>query len=246
MCRLRPANQCCCGCPLTFGVKCILILHFIEAAFFVAIALAKQLADTEVIQLPGNPNLQVVRMAYQLVAIVFIAVGWNGVINRSEMNVRLYYLFYVVTVILLLVFAVLDFTDDKCDNVPDILAKGGKKFGCGIQRVGLFAGQMAVWCLRVYFLHMVWSFLQDLATKGDGFGLDGLQYQHKSSWFVKEIENVLFEKQPLRESDFDEAAAKQYHSLGIHALSHRNEYSPHELCQDYYNKPGNTSAAARM
>ena len=126
MARLRPVNQFCCGCTLTFGMQAILGLHFIASVFFIAVSFSNIILQLPSIGHEVNLAMQTANAAYFLLGIPFIIAAWYGVRWRLESPVRLYLYFtcltFLIDIVLIFIFL---FDTDTCSLLPGSMRSAG-------------------------------------------------------------------------------------------------------------------------
>merc|ERR1719230_775851 len=133
---VRPLNQFCCGCSLTFGVKLILACNLIQNIFYIASTTSNVIFRIPTFGFGVNLATQTFNAAFCLLGLPFIAAAIWGVIHKLEPHLRLYLYYTVLSFILdmgyVIVFLVVQ---DSCTALPTVLKKHGAAFACGFTRI---------------------------------------------------------------------------------------------------------------
>lgn len=172
---VRPLNQFCCGCSLTFGVKLVLALNLIQNVFYIATATSNIIFRIPTFGFNINLATQTFNAAFCLLGLPFIFAAIWGVMYRLETHVRLYLYYSVLSFILdmgyIMIYLVIQ---DQCTMLPSVLKKHGSAFACGFTRILSIGFIIAVTVIQLYFIFTVWSFCEDLKAGGSGAGLPEL------------------------------------------------------------------------
>merc|ERR1719213_260712 len=92
---MRPMNQFCCGCHLSFGVAVILACNLLQNLFYAVTAVMNVIVKEPTFGASASPVEQTFTAAWCLLGLPFILSGIWGVVYRQETNLRvyLYYMF---------------------------------------------------------------------------------------------------------------------------------------------------------
>merc|ERR1719230_2276963 len=119
---VRPLNQFCCGCSLTFGVKLILACNLVQNVFYIATATSNIIFRVPTFGFGVNLATQTFNAAFCLLGLPFIFCAIWGVTHRLESHVRLYLFYQCISFALdmayVVVFLVLQ---DACTALPTVL-----------------------------------------------------------------------------------------------------------------------------
>lgn len=172
---VRPLNQFCCGCTLTFGVKLILALNLFQNIFYIATTTSNVIFRVPTIGFGVNLATQTFNAAFCLLGLPFIFAAFWGVIHRLETHIKLYLFYTVVSFVLdmayVLVFLVVQ---DSCTALPSVLKKHGAAFACGFTRIFTIFFIVMVTVIQLYFMFTIWSLCEDLKVGGSGIGFPEL------------------------------------------------------------------------
>lgn len=162
-----PATQCCCGCSTSFGVKSILVLHFLlnlrilGTAFGVVFSPTSQIVDQEAMM------IQLFYTAYALAGLPLILMALWGTIQKVETLVRVYFWYCALSIFIDMAYFVNDLLlSGPCQNLPSMLQAQGQAFACGFARVANASVVLILLGMQCYLLHVVWSHCEDLAEAG--------------------------------------------------------------------------------
>eukprot|EP00928_Gymnodinium_smaydae_P070086 TRINITY_DN54022_c0_g1_i1.p1 TRINITY_DN54022_c0_g1~~TRINITY_DN54022_c0_g1_i1.p1 ORF type:complete len:269 (-),score=59.59 TRINITY_DN54022_c0_g1_i1:81-887(-) len=164
-----PATQFCCGCSLGFGVKLILVFHFLSNLYEVA-KTAAMLSGTPAFGAGPSFNslpYQVAAAAFCLAGLPLILLGMWGAFRRVESLLRVY-LYYEIISVLIIVWLCLQETvlSSPCDHMPTVLQAQGSAAACGIMRGANSTAAVMFTGLEIYLVFIVWSYCEDLAEAG--------------------------------------------------------------------------------
>mmetsp|Transcript_60861 Transcript_60861/g.157918 ORF Transcript_60861/g.157918 Transcript_60861/m.157918 type:complete len:237 (+) Transcript_60861:157-867(+) len=169
---VRPMNQFCCGCSLSFGVMLILVFNLIINLFYVYTAFSNIILRIPTFGFNASPSTQTFNAALCLLGFPFIFSGIWGVIYRSENFLKLYFYYLLFAFALDISFLVSFYAlNDVCSMMPSFLTRHGAAFACGFMRISstLFVIQVVI--VELYCIFTVWSLCEDWATgcSGQGF-----------------------------------------------------------------------------
>merc|ERR550514_1760709 len=129
MTKIRPMNQFCCGCTLTFGVKLILILNLMHNVFYIVVATCNVLLQIPFLNGIGsgvNLATQTFNAGFCLAGLPFIFAAWWGVIHRLEPHMRLYLTYVLFTFAMDLTYVLAYVLQDPCESLPRVLEQHGE------------------------------------------------------------------------------------------------------------------------
>jgi len=174
--RIRLSTQCCCGCPLGFGVLSILTIHLAANIIVLICACAHLIGDNNSWRITDdNKVLETCLAAFCLAGIPLILLAMYGIRVRNEVPVRVYLVYLIAAGIwdcVILAREVLRM--GNCDNVPDITREDAKSFACGLYRIlnlVVFFVSQAVQC---YLIWIVYSGCEDVSEFGSGSDLGSI------------------------------------------------------------------------
>mmetsp|Transcript_110916 Transcript_110916/g.312685 ORF Transcript_110916/g.312685 Transcript_110916/m.312685 type:complete len:304 (-) Transcript_110916:133-1044(-) len=183
-----PASQFCCGCSVGFGVKLLLVLHFLVNLYFVAKAGSVIILQSHAF---GDPALvdmtrETLIAGWCLVGLPIIVMAMWGVFQRIETLVRLYFAYFFLSWLFDMTFILFAFVlQSPCNSLPDQVVGQSKAFACGIARSANFVVVLLLTMIQLYMVFIVWSYCEDLAEGGandfgdlskDAFGYPISQY----------------------------------------------------------------------
>lgn len=169
---VRPMNQFCCGCSLTFGVTIILVLNLFQNLFYIYTAFSNIILRIPTFGFNAPLTTQTCNAAFCLFGLPFIFAGFWGVVYRSENFLKMYFwymlLSFSVDVIFLAAFFLIH---DVCSLMPSFLTRHGAAFACGFMRVSSTLFVLQVVITQLYFIFTVWSLCEDwsMGCAGQGF-----------------------------------------------------------------------------
>eukprot|EP00747_Dinoflagellata_sp_TGD_P166149 gnl/TRDRNA2_/TRDRNA2_188475_c0_seq1.p1 gnl/TRDRNA2_/TRDRNA2_188475_c0~~gnl/TRDRNA2_/TRDRNA2_188475_c0_seq1.p1 ORF type:complete len:240 (+),score=43.29 gnl/TRDRNA2_/TRDRNA2_188475_c0_seq1:86-805(+) len=172
---VRPLNQFCCGCSLTFGVKIIVVLNLIQNIFYLATTTSNIIFKIPTFGFNVSLAMQTFNAAFCLLGLPFIAAAIWGVLYRQESHLRLYFIYLIVSFIMDMVYIITFLImQDPCSSIPTVLRKHGSAFACGFLRIGSLGFILGVSIIELYFLFTVWSLCEDFKAGGSGAGFPEL------------------------------------------------------------------------
>jgi len=163
----------CCGCSVPVGAAIILVFHLAACCFYLACVCSNLIFHAPTFFSTWTVHAQLLYLAFSMVGIPIIASGLWGVMQRVEVNIRLY-LYYLMTCFILDACALVYFflVDDVCAAVGSFVNLMANSFGeaflCGTFRTVsyfLCAGGIAV---EVYCLWVIWSMCEDVHEGKNG------------------------------------------------------------------------------
>jgi len=179
---LRPMNMFCCGCPLTFGVKFILLVNLIVNLFYIVTVTLNIIFQIPTVVSSLGPTAEIFNGAWCLLGLPFIVIGYWGVSSRAEGHLRLYLQYLCCGFIVDMVFLSINFVfRDVCAQMPHLLRHHGSAFACGAMRIGSLLVVIQVVVLELYFIFAVWSCCEDFKAGGGGVGLPELLRHHQNA-----------------------------------------------------------------
>lgn len=172
---VRPLNQFCCGCSLSFGVKFVLALNLIQNLFYIATSTSNIILRIPTFGFNVNLATQTFNAAFCLLGVPFILAAIFGVMYRQETHVRLYLYYIILSFLLDMAYVIVYLVvQDSCAMLPSVLKKHGSAFACGFTRIFSFGFIIMVTSIQIYFIFTVWSLCEDLKAGGSGAGLPEL------------------------------------------------------------------------
>lgn len=162
-----PATQFCCGCSVSFGVKLILVLHFLGSIRLLSLGWFAVMGDDFL--MASDMTRYAFLCGYALIGLPIIVMAFWGSVQRVETLVRVYCWFSAFSILMDLICIGSSLMSDPCDKLPSDIGSLGNAYMCGAAR--MFDSVLMVFFVGVqmYLLHVVWSYCEDLA---EGGGLD--------------------------------------------------------------------------
>lgn len=194
---LRPMNMFCCGCPLTFGVKFILLLNLVVNLFYIITVTLNIIFKIPTFVSNLGPTAEIFNGAWCLLGLPFIVVGYWGVQYRLEGHLRLYLNYLCAAFLVDMFFLGITFVfRDVCAQMPHLLRHHGSAFACGAMRISALLVVIQVITVELYFIFAVWSCCEDFRAGGGGVGLPELlrhhQHVHRKQHHDHQYTNQLF------------------------------------------------------
>lgn len=161
--KLQRLNHFCCGCTLNHGVQAVLLLHLLQACFYVYTSASNVVFRVPTYNAFANSSSQIISGVFSLAGLPFILIGWLGVQWRNREFLQLYlgYLLaaYVIAVVYLTAWHAGHYRLPGCH--PSETA-----FSCGVSRV-LDYGVVAVYlAFQMYCIFAVWSLCDEFLIGG--------------------------------------------------------------------------------
>mmetsp|Transcript_93419 Transcript_93419/g.241496 ORF Transcript_93419/g.241496 Transcript_93419/m.241496 type:complete len:244 (-) Transcript_93419:81-812(-) len=170
---LRPLTMFCCGCSVPIGVGTILLFHLVSNCAFIFSACSNLIFHNPVFASSWTVPLQLLYTAFSLVGLPVIGLAAFGLVNRIEINIRLYlYYFLVCFLIDSSALAYWLATEEPCTFASHTGGLINPAFGeawlCGLFRITSYIVVAAAVLVEVYCLWVVWSFCEDVHTGMNG------------------------------------------------------------------------------
>lgn len=171
--QMRPADQFCCGCSVGFGVKFILTAHLVVLVASCASTVASAVNGAHM----HNIALLASVFGWCLAGIPIVALGLWGAWNRTDTQVRFYFYYLCVTIILdTMRMVYMFFVRDICADLTTwhFLDPSDQSFACGVVRISVFSSVWVLLALQLYAAHLVWSYCEEICEAGSGPWLSDL------------------------------------------------------------------------
>lgn len=179
---VRPINQFCCGCSLSFGCKLILGFNLVINLFYISTATANIILRVPTVGFGGDLANQTFNAAFCMVGLPFIAAAFYGVIKRQESHVRLYLYYMTLSFILDIGYVLVYlFIKDTCTMLPSVLKKHGSAFACGFARAFTIAFIVVLAGIQTYCIYTIWSMAEDIRVGGASSGFPELSKAKQAS-----------------------------------------------------------------
>lgn len=163
----RPATQFCCGCTVTFGVKAILILHFLRNVYFLLVAVMTMVFKNDHFQYSGSLALQTAFAGLALAGLPIILLAWWSVQTKTEGPLRLYGYYLLLDFLIDMWFVAKEFIiSGACVKIPSFMLTNGAAFACGFARGASAVAVVSIISIECYLAFIVFSHCEDLATSG--------------------------------------------------------------------------------
>jgi hypothetical protein len=152
---------------VSFGVKFILIVHFLASVRLVFKGWFAIMDDATIMNYTATDMIKSVLLSgYALAGIPIILMAFWGAIQRVETLVRVYCWFVALSILVDLVWIASNLMVDPCSKMPAELGNLGAAYMCGAARVFDSVLMFAAVGVQMYLLHVVWSYCEDLAETG--------------------------------------------------------------------------------
>eukprot|EP00929_Paragymnodinium_shiwhaense_P047811 TRINITY_DN24263_c0_g1_i1.p1 TRINITY_DN24263_c0_g1~~TRINITY_DN24263_c0_g1_i1.p1 ORF type:complete len:240 (-),score=66.47 TRINITY_DN24263_c0_g1_i1:116-835(-) len=178
---VRPMSQFCCGCSLIFGAYVILTANLVQNLFTIGTATSNIILKIPTFGYSSGLVQQTINAALCILGLPFIAGGYFGVWYRLETNLRLYFVYRLISFVLDLAYMVSFFAlEDMCRQMPGAIKQHGAAFACGFMRITALTSVIFVLLVETYCLFVIWSLCEDLKAGGGGLGLPELLLDAKA------------------------------------------------------------------
>lgn len=158
-------------------MKIILVYHLLQSSWFVAQAMGQMIFKDGHFGFSQDRVMECGITALCLAGIPLIVVALLSVPRHIEAPIRLYFLYMILMIIVDIFFFVKRFLlAPQCDGLPQALEMHGQAFACGLVRGGDITIVVSALAIQGYFIHVVWSFCEDLKEGGAGAGFVDLAY----------------------------------------------------------------------
>jgi len=167
-----PANQFCCGCSISTGVRFWLFYHLFQNVSTVVHTLGAIIyapLGASIVQGGADDRpMQISIALFCLAGIPLIVLAIFGVKYKVEPLVRLYFIYMVCSAVLDWCFIAKRFIISPCDHVPTALENEGHSFACGVVRDVDIVIAALLTGIQFYLIWIVWSFCEDMKQGGEG------------------------------------------------------------------------------
>lgn len=163
----RPAAQFCCGCSVLHGIKFVLLLHFVINGLCILEAVGLIFFPEGSWSGSSSLGVEAVVAGFCLAGLPIIVAAMWGVASKTEVVLRVY-LFYLFLTFLFDSYFVLKifFFSGGCSDLPHLLQAMGEAFACGMVRLADGSAIFMAWAIQIYFIYVVWSYVEDMAAGG--------------------------------------------------------------------------------
>jgi len=163
---LRPAQTCCGVTSLLYGVVAVSVIHLVFCILLIA-----SVDSTHNVRIGGtsfNTFVQIMVGAWSLLGIPIIFGAGVGAIYRIELHIRIYYYYYLATIIGT-TFTAIYFSVTGTACATGIVSKEVQSMASGIYICSLLDVMNIFWFLinliiQVYVLFCIWSFAEELKS----------------------------------------------------------------------------------
>jgi len=163
----RPAGQFCCGCSVLHGVKIILFLHFVINAGCIVEAVGLIFFPNGSWTGSASMGVELTVAGFALAGMPIIAAAFWGLLSKTEALVRVYLAYLVLSFLFDSYFIIKVFLmSGPCEGLPHMLQEAGEAFACGVARAVNGALVGTAWSIQVYFIYVIWSYVEDMASGG--------------------------------------------------------------------------------
>lgn len=167
----RPATTCCCGCSVETGVWLVLYCHLARSVFGVLSALVVLVFRvTEYGFLGGDRGTHAVLAGVALAGLPLICGAIWGIRRKLEAPLWMYWYYMMLGFIIDegLTLGAMLFAAGPCGHGGHAFDQGGKALACGLVRFTNAGIVLTLTGFEAYFLVIVYSYCQELATSGGG------------------------------------------------------------------------------
>eukprot|EP00931_Biecheleriopsis_adriatica_P121855 TRINITY_DN9691_c0_g1_i1.p1 TRINITY_DN9691_c0_g1~~TRINITY_DN9691_c0_g1_i1.p1 ORF type:complete len:246 (-),score=50.65 TRINITY_DN9691_c0_g1_i1:52-789(-) len=185
-----PAQQCCCGCGLGFGVNFVLSLNLVRCLLYIFIAIDAVMHTTAEmkIQIDGTIGEKVCLATWGITGTTLTLLAFWGVRNQQEQAVRFCWLFLVFSYVVDLGLTVYEnFVHDTCVDIKTLVDAAEQPFACGAERVLWITVLFLVAAIEGYFLFIVHSYCEDIAWGGCRRSLSNLHHGAEAHFLQKHL-----------------------------------------------------------
>jgi len=181
---VRPLNQFCCGCTLTFGAKLILLLNLVVNLWYIFTGVTNIILQIPTFGFSTNLTSQTFFSAFCLMGLPFIFSGAWGVYACLENHIRLYWFYQLFAFFVDVVYIIFSFfLTDVCSKIPSALSQHGSAFACGFMRMWSLCFVFLVLITELYFIFCIWSLCEDMKVGGTTVGFtDLLRAKSDGKW----------------------------------------------------------------
>lgn len=156
---IRPAAECCCGCPAVYGVWFAMVFQLVTFMSTIGFVIADVLFQMDLVDTPLWELI--VSCGFSMFGVVIIGCGMWGVWYRSEIHVRLYLYFVTLCIVGEFVYMGVDLDENwACTESTSFL--------CFWTRLKIMVEIVVMFLVEVYFYYLILSFCHDLAQVGGG------------------------------------------------------------------------------
>jgi len=161
----RPSSQFCCGCSVVHGVQFILLLHFAVNALLLIEAVGMVFMPERQWASSDYFGIEVFLSGYALVGFPLIAAASWGVVSKTESFLRVYMFYLWASFVMDSYFIIKIFlASGPCEGTSKLMQAVGSAFACGVARAVNSTIVSLLWGIQLYFIYVVWSYVEDLAT----------------------------------------------------------------------------------
>lgn len=171
---IQPLDGCCCGLPLDFGIKIILMLHALSSFFFIYTCFSNIVLERPTFGNNVTMYTQTFNCAWALATLPFIAAGISGVRNHVEVHLRVYMYWLMATTSMDLVLTGIMLVKNTCAKMPSFLEEEGGAFACGTMRLFSILFMAMLFGFVLYAIFVVWSRCEELEESGSEPSFDFL------------------------------------------------------------------------
>jgi len=122
--------------------------------------------------LSSSPGMECAVAGFALAGIPLILVAFHGVWNRIESQVRVYFMYLLLTFALDMVFVFREFVfTSACAGLPAAVEAYGAAFACGVMQIANAVIVLLLTGIQAYLIFIIASFCEDLAESGGSANL---------------------------------------------------------------------------
>lgn len=152
---------------MTHGIKFVLLLHFVVNLLLILEVFGSLWLPNGHWVSPDHFATQVIVTGYALVGLPVLLSALYGVVANIEVYLRLYMAYLCCSVAFSSYFIIKIFLlSGPCSSASSLMREVGRAFACGVATIGNDLLVTVMWGLQLYFLYVVWSYAEDMATGG--------------------------------------------------------------------------------
>lgn len=162
----EPLGQFCCGCELQTGIKLVLVWNALSCSFYMATAWMNIVMEVPGIGHEISLSTQTFNCFFAIASLPFLVSGFMGVRDKSEVHLRIYLYWLLLTFALDTTLISILMTKNACARIPWFLAEQGGSWACGMMRVAAIFLILTLVSIQSYSVFVIWSYCEKLLFRG--------------------------------------------------------------------------------
>lgn len=157
-------------------MKVVAWFHLAHSIYTLACATANLTLQLPTYGYASSSTEQIVTAVWAMAGIPIILVGLWGIYHGLEPHVRIYFYFFVVSVVFDTIYMLMWlFNEDACMYLKlEIWLHSGKALACGVARSTTIGAFVLVTLLAIYSAYIVWSWCEDMTNGGTAYVIANL------------------------------------------------------------------------